>query len=55
MASYCITIVSSVALYIVLDMENRRRGALHLDENQRDKVAFSDLTDKQNPFFRYVL
>lgn len=28
---------------------------LDLDEVQRDKIAFDDLTDKQNPFFRYVL
>jgi hypothetical protein len=47
--------VTSIALYLVLTIENRRRAALHLDESQRDKVAFSDLTDKENPFFRYVL
>lgn len=28
---------------------------LDLDEVQRDKIAFDDLTDKQNPFFRYAL
>ncbi|PWY90603.1 MFS transporter [Aspergillus sclerotioniger CBS 115572] len=52
---YCITIAAATALYIVLWRENRRRDALDLDESQRDKLAFQDLTDKQNPFFRYVL
>lgn len=28
---------------------------LDLDDVQRDKIAFDDLTDKQNPFFRYAL
>lgn len=53
--SYCITIAAAVVLYIALDRENRRRRSLDLDESQRDKMAFNDLTDKQNPFFRYVL
>ncbi|KAJ9632481.1 hypothetical protein H2203_000886 [Taxawa tesnikishii (nom. ined.)] len=52
---YCITIVSSAVLYFVLWRENRRRAALELDEEERDKLAFRDLTDKQNPYFRYVL
>ncbi|GMF81290.1 unnamed protein product [Aspergillus oryzae] len=52
---YCITIAAAVALYLVLWRENRRRDQMDLDESQRDKLAFHDLTDKQNPFFRYVL
>ncbi|KAL7655581.1 hypothetical protein ACMYSQ_007522 [Aspergillus niger] len=52
---YCITIAAAVALYVLLWRENRRRDAMDLDESQRDKLAFQDLTDKQNPFFRYVL
>ncbi|EAW08934.1 putative MFS transporter [Aspergillus clavatus NRRL 1] len=52
---YCITIAAAVALYLVLWRENRRREAMELDESQRDKLAFNDLTDKENPFFRYVL
>lgn len=53
--SYCITIASSCALYIVLYRENKRRDILRLDEVERDKLAFQDLTDVQNPYFRYVL
>lgn len=53
--SYCITIAAAVALYVLLRRENRARDELELDEVQRDKIAFDDLTDKQNPFFKYVL
>lgn len=53
--SYCITIAAAVVLYLVLRRENRIRQTLELDEVQRDKIAFDDLTDKQNPFFRYAL
>lgn len=53
--SYCITIASAVALYVVLWRENKRRDALPVDEEERDKFAFMDLTDKENPYFRYVL
>ncbi|KAJ5263217.1 Major facilitator superfamily domain general substrate transporter [Penicillium angulare] len=52
---YCITIAAAVVLYVLLWRENRIRDELDLDEVQRDKIAFDDLTDKQNPFFRYVL
>ncbi|KAF3399967.1 hypothetical protein F1880_007995 [Penicillium rolfsii] len=52
---YSITITAAVALYVILWRENQARGAIDLDEVQRDKVAFDDLTDKQNPFFRYAL
>lgn len=53
--SYCITMTAAVVLYLVLQRENRIRETLELDEEQRDKIAFHDLTDKQNPFFRYAL
>ncbi|KAE9988357.1 hypothetical protein Vi05172_g6694 [Venturia inaequalis] len=52
---YCITIMSSGALYFVLLRENRRRDCQSVDEDERDKLSFQDLTDKENPFFRYVL
>ncbi|KAJ5932127.1 hypothetical protein N7516_006616 [Penicillium verrucosum] len=52
---YCITIAAAVVLYFVLRRENRIRESLEVDEVQRDKIAFDDLTDKQNHFFRYAL
>ena len=27
----------------------------HLDEAERAKLAFQDLTDKENPYFMYVM
>ncbi|KAL0777285.1 hypothetical protein CaCOL14_006803 [Colletotrichum acutatum] len=52
---YCITILSSSALYVILYRENKRRDALGLDESERHRLAFKDLTDKENEHFRYVL
>ncbi|KAL3471336.1 major facilitator superfamily domain-containing protein [Aspergillus californicus] len=51
---YCITIVSASALYVLSYRENKRRDALGLDESERDRLAFKDLTDKENVHFRYV-
>jgi hypothetical protein len=53
--SYCITIAASVALYFVLRRENATRDAHPVNEEERDKMAFMDLTDKENVYFRYVL
>ncbi|KAI1172048.1 putative MFS transporter [Nemania sp. FL0916] len=53
---YVITILAAISLYIVLFRENRRRDHLNLnDERERDAIAFKDLTDKENMYFRYVL
>ncbi|KAH8708457.1 major facilitator superfamily domain-containing protein [Phaeosphaeriaceae sp. PMI808] len=52
---YCITVAAAVALYVVLWRENKRRDAVPVDEAERDRLAFMDLTDKENPYFRYVL
>lgn len=52
---YCIVICLAVALYVTLKRENKRRDGLGLDEGARDRLAFKDLTDKENPYFRYVL
>ncbi|KAF2430145.1 allantoate transport protein [Tothia fuscella] len=52
---YCITIVAAVALYGVLWRENKKRDAVPANEEERDKFGFMDLTDKENPYFRYVL
>jgi hypothetical protein len=47
--------VASGALYVVLKRENKRRDALVGNEDERDRLAFRDLTDKENVYFRYVL
>jgi len=53
--SYCITIAAAIALHIVLLGENKKRDGLVVNEEERDRLAFMDLTDKENPYFRYVL
>jgi len=54
--SYCILIVTSGVLYMYLRRENKKREALNnLNEEKRDELAFQDLTDNANPYFRYVL
>ncbi|KAK5630246.1 hypothetical protein RRF57_005961 [Xylaria bambusicola] len=35
--------------------ENKRREQLGLDKREGERIAFKDLTDKENPYFRYVL
>lgn len=52
---YCITIVAAGALYVVLRRENGKREGLPVDEDERDRCAFMDLTDKENRYFKYVL
>lgn len=53
--SYIICILAATALYLVLRSENKRRESVPEDETERAKLAFLDLTDKENPYFRYVL
>jgi hypothetical protein len=55
LCSYCITIAASVALYVVLWREKKRREGHAGNDAERDRVAFLDLTDGENPYFRYVL
>ncbi|OAL56311.1 MFS general substrate transporter [Pyrenochaeta sp. DS3sAY3a] len=52
---YCITISAAGALYVVLWRENKKREGFVGSEEERDRLAFMDLTDKENPYFRYVL
>lgn len=53
--SYCIVIVLGGVLYFLLWQENKRRSRLgDISEEERDKAAFLDLTDKQNRYFHYV-
>ncbi|KZF24816.1 MFS general substrate transporter [Xylona heveae TC161] len=51
---YCIAILSVSILYVLLSRENKRRDLLGLDENERGKLGFKDLTDKENLYFRYI-
>lgn len=44
-----------MTLYYVLYKGNQDRESLRVDEEERDRLAFRDLTDKENPYFRYVL
>lgn len=55
LCSYCITVVSAVLLYFLLARENKKRAAMNLNDADRDKMAFQDLTDGENPYFTYVL
>ncbi|KAL9608645.1 MAG: hypothetical protein Q9167_006546 [Letrouitia subvulpina] len=52
---YCIVIILAILLYILLSRENAKRDGVPKSEEQRDKLAFQDLTDGENPYFRYVL
>lgn len=54
MFSYCITILCASVLAVLWFRENRQRAGLGLNENERDRLAFKDLTDKENLHFRYV-
>ncbi|KAK8143179.1 hypothetical protein G3M48_007601 [Beauveria asiatica] len=51
---YVICIVASLVLYVVLRRENKARSVMPMDEAESAKLAFQDLTDKENPHFRYV-
>ena len=51
---YALLIVICAILYFMLRRENRRRDMLNLDKEEGDKIAFDDLTDKQNLYFRYA-
>lgn len=52
--SYSLLIVLSGVLYFLFRLENKRRDGLNLDTTEADRVAFDDLTDKQNLHFRYA-
>ncbi|KAL8906584.1 MAG: hypothetical protein Q9171_006208 [Xanthocarpia ochracea] len=52
---YCIVITLAIILYLHLRKGNKRRDGLPKDDAERDKLAFRDLTDKENMYFRYVL
>ncbi|KAI9035891.1 MFS general substrate transporter [Aspergillus affinis] len=51
---YCIVILTSSVLYFLWSRENKRRASLDLDEAERERLGFKDLTDKENLNFQYV-
>lgn len=51
---YCLLVLLSGFLYFTLKRENQRRDNLNLDKEEGDRIAFDDLTDKANPYFRYA-
>ncbi|CAN8097653.1 unnamed protein product [Discula destructiva] len=51
---YCITIISASVLGLIIYRENERRDKLDFNGSEKDRMAFKDLTDKKNPYFRYV-
>ena len=57
---YSICVAAAATLGFILRRENAKRDAALAaaggveDEQERDKLAFMDLTDKENPYFRYV-
>ncbi|SCU90878.1 LAFA_0F00650g1_1 [Lachancea sp. 'fantastica'] len=56
-ASYCLTLITLPALYLVNLRENKRRDRLVQEGllNHKENSEFADLTDKENLEFRYVL
>ena len=46
---------SATTLYVILARENKLRSRMELDEDEKDRLAFKDLTDKENKHFRYAL
>lgn len=51
---YALLLVLSGILYVLFRRENKRRDMLNLDREEAERVAFDDLTDKQNLHFRYA-
>jgi hypothetical protein len=60
LASFCANIVLFASLYVIYTISHRRRdkdvtGNPPLDEAERMRLAFSDLTDPENQTMRYAL
>lgn len=51
---YTLLVVLSVVLYVMFSRENKRRDELDLDQAEGERIAFNDLTDKENMYFRYA-
>lgn len=51
---HVLLIILSGVLFVLYRRENKRREALNLDKEEAERIAFDDLTDKQNLHFRYA-
>ena len=51
---YSLLVVMAGSLWYLLRRENMIREAMVLDEKEGERKAFEDLTDKENPWFRYA-
>jgi hypothetical protein len=47
--------ICASALYVLLYRENKKRCHVDANEGEKDRLAFKDLTDKENKYFRYAL
>ncbi|KAH8174510.1 major facilitator superfamily protein [Sarocladium implicatum] len=52
---YVFAMLCATSLYVILYRENKARERLELNEEDKARMAFKDLTDKENKFFRYAL
>lgn len=50
-----ISLVTLLLIWAYYVYENKRRDALGITEVDIENIEFADLTDKENPLFRYVL
>ncbi|CCE82613.1 Piso0_002345 [Millerozyma farinosa CBS 7064] len=58
--SYCVSFVLAIALYASYYFENKKRDRLQsegkfADSEHLQDIEFADLTDKENPLFRYSM
>lgn len=51
---YALLVVLSGVLYVLFKRENARRERLGLNREEGEKIAFDDLTDRENMYFRYA-
>ncbi|KAI9730684.1 MAG: hypothetical protein M1834_005652 [Cirrosporium novae-zelandiae] len=54
-ATCAIAIVFTIILRFVLAAENKRRDQKHMGDQHKENQEFLDMTDKENPEFRYRL
>lgn len=52
---YCISLILLILIFLNYKRENRKRDRLGIQETHIQNVEFADLTDKENPNFRYSI